>query len=408
MGMEKYTLISVIGKGTGKATDSGGYVQTKYRFPDGAEYSEPLLSKAILKYFSGKIKQLVILGTTTSNWYALLSTTDNLELCCTAHDEVNNGGIQEKTIKEIKDALASEYKCNVELLSHHESLISDNLPYIWNVYDLITEKIEKNTKLIIDITYGLRYMPMMIFQSLQALNFSPDDVILYYGEYSNESSVSHVRDISSLWKYAQLSKMVYSFENSFDGMNLVPYLEANGYKYLGKFIKDFSDMVAKNYVLQIREAIIEMNDVIKKTVIIEDTPLFIKKLYLYLKKLCSKFSMCKTDSDYLLVFAEILNRKNMKTQAIISLRECLATSLIQKYDKNLKKGEYVDLSKKDYFQAFLSNLRNVDLFKPINRIFTLRNKIAHAGTDDMASKPKYEDFDFENLYGCAKKALKYV
>ena len=400
-----YTLVSCLGVGNKK---DNTYRKTDYKFENGEIIKSSLVSCALLSFYKEKLRKAVIIGTERSSWNELLQNNleddQNVELWYDIENQISNStcGITLSSLNKLEDKLSEIYGVPFKLLRHSSELSDDNQTRIMDLYSHIYDSIESNTKLLIDVTNGFRYMPMLLFQSLQirGAKYSSKDVTLLYGEYRNNSSI--IRNISTIWKMAEINKQMYAFESSFDGIllsrELIDYDEK-----LADFVYEFSSMVQKNFVMQIKRAIQYCRLTLDRRIPSNNDPQFVSELAASLEKLCSKFPDNNAPlSLYLYIFSEILYKKGLVTQAIIALREALFTKLFEKYDPN-QIGVYIsmsDLERKDYYQSFKYDCKSIMVFWNVDALNKERNKIAHAGGEGIGRNlgDSRSEVNFEKYY----------
>lgn len=422
-----YSLISFIGKSDKK---NGTYRKTNYKLSDGKIIEATSASNALIEYYKDKLEKVVIIGTEISSWNELLHTqNDNLFL--SIEEEIESSGITEETRLTLEEELSNSYQIPFELYVQPSELNDENTLHIIDLYANMYNRIDSDSTLIIDVTHGFRYMPMLLFQVLQLRESksAPSKVIQVYGEYYD--GVSHFRDISAVWNMAEINKQMYSFESAFDGLSLGHTLIKYGQKRLGEWIIRFSDNVQKNYVMLIRNDIRDLRRIFYNNSISTDYA-FVKEIKSSLDHFNSNFPANTEDylSLFLLAFAKVLFDRGLMTQAIIALREALYTRLFEKYEPELI-AKYISLEerrKKPYHQAFEENCarnciydeaikfecidkpqnyaidcRHDCLFKDVYLLSKTRNRIAHAGAELILDKTKGDDFDFRKIYKSIKQ-----
>ena len=409
------SLITIIGRGTFK---DDRYEKTQYIFPDGSQSNETtLFSKALLERYKGNLDSIVIAGTETSSWSAILpddrSDEELMELLLKLYQqEKENKAISDEDLKKIKEWLMILYKCDVHILPPQKSNISEEENAI-SVYSHVSSYVKEGAKIIFDITSGFRYMPLLIFQNLQIhsddIKFS--NVELIYAEL--KGSKAFVRDVSSVWKAAEVTKDLHVFKSSFNGQSLSRIVKTYGYPHLSEWIEEFTDNIQKNYVMSCdREFFARLRNILIKEVgdinlvqssIIKETALFLKE------EVVEKFNFEeKRLSHYLYVFSSILNKRNLFTQAIIALKEGLYTRIFENHDPH-QISVYIDekeLKNRSYYNEFMSNIsHNTKYYTQIEDLKKLRNSIAHAGEDKNKKKLP---LDFEYYYEAVSEVFRRI
>lgn len=411
MKKNKYTLISCLGQGIYDENDKGKYKQTTYIFEDGTNLNYSVFSECLINYYSNDLDSIIVVGTYTSSWNAIIPDYDssNFDLYEKAYCEIKNGAINLDTLRSIEDQIVRNYKVKCKLLVHSAELNRENVSSLIDVYTSIYGYIEKNTKLILDITNGLRFMPMLMYQGLQyhSNEFSLDDVIVLYGELHNHENYAIVRDVSTIWSLAEINKQVYAFQSSFDGFALGETLKKNEEtKRIGFWITEFSDMIKKNFVMRIDEILEKLKPILQfYTRKKDEVPSYVRDIISFLENMYKELMKSNRLSDKLLSLAWILNNKNLTTQSLISLRESIATRLIEKYSPN-QIGYYVNLLECSYYQAFVDNCKAEGIYDIIHSIFALRNNIAHAGTKTLSKNgneiKNIKSYSFDDMFSAVQ------
>lgn len=409
MARSGYTLVALIGTGQYEDSEKGKYRETKYVFNDGKDFTCSVFSDALIDYYHNDLKKVVIIGTFTSMWNALLLDPygKDTDLWDSIYERLKSGfGVNEDDIRNLESRLRDSYSnrygtpIDFKLLVHSKDFSSD-IDSIYEVYTRIHEHLAKNTKLILDITHGFRYMPMIMYQTLQLYGneFGLDDVKVLYGEYVPTDELSHVRDISNVWRMAEIEKQVYAFKSTFDGMRLGETLKLYKEDKLAEWVMGFSDSVKKNYIVQIRQAIRELRTLVEDNGRNKEYK-FINDLCTFLKKeLVKPFESCKSLSEYMLIFSRILYNHELSTQAMIALRECIDTRIKEKYFPD-KVGVCIDLKKIDEDYLINSNMMPDKIHEyesfsnwsnqNLDNLREKRNLIAHAGNVDLYNKKTKE------------------
>ena len=393
-----YTLVSCIGS----SKKDNLYRKTEYRFEeDGRTIKSSLSICALIEYYKKELKKVVIIGTEKSSWNELLSSNEDSDFFLSVEEQVSGSGISKDTLARLENRLTESYGIQFRLLMHSSVLSDATIIETMGVYSHVFDAIGSDSKLLIDITHGFRYMPMMLFQALQIRGdqYETGEVKQLYGEY--DGHVSSVKDISKVWEMAEINKQMYAFESSFDGIALGKTINKYGEKQLGEWVMGFSDCVQKNYVMLIKKEIIYLRSVIRRNITTDYQ--FISELISKLSELDSKFpSNSGALSEYLLVFARILNDKGLTTQAIIALREALFTRVFEKYAPE-QIGVFIslnDLDKKDYYKSFVDDCKSLCIYSDVISLNEKRNKIAHAGAELINSNLNdfVTEINFERYY----------
>lgn len=390
-----YTLIACVGTGQYMPAENGEgrYRKTIYQFNDGYRSEEVnLFLTAIIKSKVWNLKKIILVGTHTSSWDAIvpdkLGKNSKLwdDLCIECEREHNGQGIKEENIHLLEGVLKEFYDIEFKILAHETEIINEHLDSILSVYNEVFSHILPKTKLVIDVTHGFRIMPMLLYQSLQLHSdeINSSDVEIIYGEYNEKDKVSYVRYVSLLWQIAEIERELVAFKTALNGNKLAEYVIPYS-SNLAIWIKDFTELIQKNFVLRINPTIANLKLVLKDLDTQEKYPEWIKELKSFLNIICVRCSASLL-SDQLFKFSEFLFEHNLETQATIALWESVRVACVQRTSKDEKQ----DIGKYDYFQNDIDCVKSrmEDLAKRLNiakELFGLRNyrnQIAHAGMED--------------------------
>ena len=112
----------------------------------------------------------------------------------------------------------------------------------------------------------------------------------------------------------------------------------------------------------------------------------------------------------MVVFADLLNSKELFTQAIIALREALFLRIFENHDRKMIGGylKEEELQKKGYYSTFNDKVKkyDYDLSKTLRDLKNIRNASAHAGMDLIKRSNKYKDMSQE--YSVYRDAIRVV
>lgn len=98
-------------------------------------------------------------------------------------------------------------------------------------------------------------MPVLLYQALQfSVSQNPKirNVEIVYGEYKPEEKLSYVRDLSSYWKYSQVSDALFVFKEKLDGFRLAELIK-DEWEAGSKAIRRISEIIQTNFCLQIKD-----------------------------------------------------------------------------------------------------------------------------------------------------------
>jgi len=385
----------MIGTGMYVEKDSG-YRTTKYEFRDGNTFETHLFLEALLQNNLGQnIDKIIIVGTITSDWGALIAKyNEHTELSLKLLE--NKKIISKETFSELETTLSKMYKKDVQIFYHTDEIDSETTEEIFNVYKEISKNIPQGSKILFDITHGFRSMPILLYQTLQYAfqNEFSDSLSIIYGEYIPTEKISKVRDLSNYLEYAEIAGGFKLFNARFDGRLLSEKTETL-WKKGCKWLKRFTAMVQANYFLQIFELLSNLTNILNEG-IPEKSPSWVQDVYESLEDLHKQLKNHEK-SKLLFAFSKILAEKKLYTQAIIGLQVTVEAKAFELF------GDWDELGNYDYFQEkvrplFRDFLRNDFQEKHKDRIFNLegvRNQVAHGGAKN---KKTGGSLNAENMY----------
>lgn len=413
------SLVTIIGRGViGKDT----YKKTRYEFPDGSISEETtIFSKALIEKYKGNLDSIIVVGTETSSWSAILPDSeleDEDSLAWKLYsNEAEKIPISAHNLEELEVKLKEIYHCSVHILPPQKPDISQEEDEL-EIYSEVASYI-KGSELILDITSGFRYMSMLLFQNLQSFfpSSSGYKVTMLYAEY--DENLSHVRNMTSVWRAAEVNKALVTFKTTFNGVELIPFLKEKGYIKLAEWIGELSTNISRNYIMAFDKVFfVRLKNLLSKefhSIKLIKSP-FVRETIIFLRdSVVSKFDFQQENlSYYLLNFARILNEKQLFTQAIIALRESLFTCIFENCDSK-QVGKYINMKdlnekpEKNYYPEFkniCSEKYGKEFCNSIRDLNKLRNSIAHAGADRVEEKPdmveKKLSENFDEYYNCVQ------
>lgn len=407
------------------------YNTATYRFSDGSLSSKTtIFSKALIEHYRDELRTVVFLGTETSSWSAILPEPESEEdrmlierLKDSEAIKPNRPPISKEDFESVKKRLKEYYSdFSVHVLPPQKSNISlEDNPL--DVYAKIINYV-KDSKIIFDITSAFRYMPLFIFESLQT--YSPDfninDITLLYAEQNEDGKDSQVRDISEVWRAAEINKALYTFQMTFKGDKLSTYIKETGEEGFAKWVFQFSDNVQKSYLALCDERFFKrLKDIIALKEIEQIQPPFVKESFVFLRdKVLPRFDYIENVTEgnrrscYLFTFAEILNEKKLYAQAFISLRESVVMRIIENKEPQLLNKRNIspeDLDNIDLYKYLDDLLESYD--KDVQEAWKVfkwtRNRSAHAGIE-LINNRKYmhQSDDFEKYHKAVKEILENI
>lgn len=369
-----YTLISFVGTGMYKE----GYRQTNYVFPSEKKVTTHIFLNALLNVEYRKFSKIILVGTKTSSWDMLIDV-DN-DLWVEVSDAAEKQLISDEIIKKIEHYLSEKLHIPVVIKYHTDRIDEDTSLEIFNLYSSIVPEIT-DENILVDITHSFRSMPILLYQVLQfsvSQNEKIKNVELVYGEYTSDEKCSYVRNLSSYWKYSQITNAVSIFEEKLDGFALADLIEKD-WEAGCKAIKRFSEVVQTNFCLQIVEVSKQLKNSLKKYP--ENAPAYLDKVKNSVEKICRLISAeNKKLSLSLYEFSKFLYEHKLNIQAVICLQVTVEAAICEKFAGENQIGDYDwwQETGKKYLQKIKNkNFKNIS--EPLGNLEGFRNQVAHGG-----------------------------
>ncbi len=370
-----YTLISFVGTGIKK---DGEYQSTRYVFPDKKEFETKKFAEALLELKYRDFSKVIFVGTTTSAWEMFAEGND--DLCMKLMEARSNRSFSDDLKTELENYISEKLHIPVVIKYHTDKIDEDTSLEIFNLYSSIVPEIT-DENILVDITHSFRSMPILLYQAMRfsvSQNEKIKNVELVYGEYTSDEKCSYVRNLSSYWKYSQITNAVSIFEEKLDGFALADLIEKD-WESGSKAIKRFSEIVQTNFCLQIVEVSRQLKNSLKKYP--ENAPAYLGKVKSSVEKICKLIdSENKKLSLALYEFSNFLYEHKLNVQAVICLQVAVETAICEKFASENRIGDY-DWWKKcgqDNLKKIESENKK-DLKIPLTNLEYFRNQVAHGG-----------------------------
>lgn len=369
-----YTLISLVGIGMYE----DGYRQTNYIFPDGKNITTHIFLKALLEANYREISKIILVGTVTSGWDMLIDVDDDLWVTvCEAKEKRE---ISDELIKQVELYLSEKLNIPVVIKYHTDKIDNGSTPEIFDLYSSIIPEIN-DENILFDITHSFRSMPVLLYQALQfsvSQNPKIKNIEIVYGEYIEKEKLSYVRDLSSYWKYSQISDALYVFNQKLDGFRLADLIQ-DEWEAGSKAIRRFSEVVQTNFCLQITDVAAQLRNSLKKYP--ENAPKWLGKVRNSVSNILKTIDVGdKNLSGALLSFSKFLYERKLNVQAVICLQVAVETRICEREHCEDKIGDY------DWWQQngknILYEIKRDDwqnIGNPLTNLEVFRNQIAHGG-----------------------------
>lgn len=370
-----YTLISFVGTGIKK---DGEYQSTRYVFPYKKEFETKKFAEALLELKYRDFSKVIFVGTTTSAWEMFAEGDD--DLCMKLMEARTNRNFSDELKTELENCISEKLQIPVVIKYHTDKIDEDTSLEIFNLYSSIVPEIT-DENILVDITHSFRSMPILLYQAMRfsvLQNEKIKNVELVYGEYTSDEKCSYVRNLSSYWKYSQITNAVSIFEEKLDGFALADLIEKD-WESGSKAIKRFSEIVQTNFCLQIVEVSRQLKNSLKKYP--ENAPAYLGKVKSSVEKICKLIdSENKKLSLALYEFSNFLYEHKLNIQAVICLQVAVETAICEKFESENQIGDYgwwQDNGKKHLQKIKNKNFKNIS--EPLGNLEGFRNQVAHGG-----------------------------
>lgn len=383
------TLISIIGTGMFK-TDIEPYLKTEYIFKNGKSFTTRLFLQSLLECKYREINQIVLVGTRTSSWDALVDKDmddrdETIELwdrlfdqCETMDKKIPIKGISDENILDLQKYLTERFGIPVSVKVHTQNIDDESVLELFECYTSICAEVSKENDILFDITHGFRSMPILLYQSLQyAVSRNGNrKVELVYGELDlNNRSKGYVRNLNKYWELAELSDALNLFKSKLDGFKLAKLIE-DVWPKGSKAIKAMSEIVQTNFSIQIVEVFKQIRNALKEYP--SDAPQWLEDVKKVLEDIV-RIDDQKSTAKTLLKCSRILYEKKLNVQAVITLQTAVESAIVEKYgNDSIEYGDYEWIQ--DMGKEKLNNLKKSNNFGPgLKNLEHFRNQIAHGG-----------------------------
>ena len=372
-----YTLITSIGIGMYKE----GYRKTCYQFPNGGKIETAWFLQALLNKKYRDFEKVILIGTKTSNWDALIDLEDSeaedlWEKISTLN--TNKEGISKDLIAPLEEQIKKKYAIPFKIIVHTDLIDADTCSEVFGAYNQIIPEISSNSDVLFDMTHGFRSMPILMYQNLQFLfsnNYSRK-IEIVFGEYIKDRETSYVRDLTNFWILGQITDAKDLFEKKLDGFRLAELIK-NDWEKGSKAIKKLSEIVQTNFSLQIFEVSRQIKNAIAAYP--QNAPAWLGNIRAILESLVALIDE-NHKARSLYNYSKFLYEHNLNVQAIITLQIAVEAAVVSAYHDENKLGDYEWWQ--EHGKTLLKEQKKKslkDLRIPLTNLESFRNQIAHGG-----------------------------
>lgn len=221
----KSALITFLGKN--RAADGRLYREAAYRLPNGAMETARMIGLALAAHLSPD--RLVVLGTAGSSWDLLLHDEVGLTLANTDSDRIISAAAEERVqqtdLAPFEESLGEALGREVALRIIPKGASAADQQ---RIIETMAEAVSDCQTVQIDVTHGLRHLPMVSLAASQFMQQLQDQTIegLYYGALElTEGGVTPVIELDGLLKIDHWIKALHTYDKDGDYGAFVPLLE---------------------------------------------------------------------------------------------------------------------------------------------------------------------------------------
>jgi CRISPR-associated DxTHG motif protein len=403
------TLVSFIGRGQPgpDGQTNKGYRKTKYYYEDKTYHETSIFLNCLLAKKEFKPDELVLIGTETSSWGALLE--ENLKKngeedkpIDKFYEELYYGFLEKKPItflelENIEKYLLEIHHIPVKCYMHKPDIEGNEMAKVISLYEDIVAKIPSENSVRIDTTHSLRSMPFLFMSAINAryAGTKTAQVSFVYGEWDGVKG--KVVDLSQSWNLLKRSFAISGFVSRFNSGELGDLVEAAGWKHGAGTINLISRTVQSNFFDQLPTVMDELKKSLSKFP--SAAPLWICEI----KKILEEIMKCSdnnaTPAQISLAFAEMLAKKEIIGAAILCLQCAVEQKLTTDYltvnpgdDKFIGIGNdaYDNFKKfvmKPFYYHKTKGVSN-SILSTLEKLNYVRNDIGHYGKSFQSHTPQ--------------------
>lgn len=243
------SLISFLGKSV------TGYRNATYHFDDGYQVSVPYFGLGLVQKI--KPKRLILVGTPSSMWDVFFADQNNQddELLSELFDASHNGAVNEDLLAKCSDFLEEQLGC--EVVSILIEFSKDEREQVALLAKL-SEVIEDNERISIDVTHSFRHLPMLAMVASRFLGKtrSISTESIYYGALEMTDPVTKLTPViklNGLLKMLDWVDALASFEKSGDFSDFAELYKREGLEQSAGLLEQASFYERTNQITQARK-----------------------------------------------------------------------------------------------------------------------------------------------------------
>ncbi len=218
-----HTLISLLG-GSSQSDPSKRYRSIQYDFGDGAGQSHRYFGLALAEHI--KPHQLIVLGTTGSMWDMLLESIgleeQNEEFWSELIDSANGNCTTQSQLDELSSIINGQlpYQMSLRLIPYGRDTHEQE-----QILTCMADELEEGSQVSLDVTHGLRHLPMLMQMSALYLREMRKVRIsgVYYGSLDmSRNGVAPVMRLEGWLELADWAMALHNFDRDGDYGVFVP------------------------------------------------------------------------------------------------------------------------------------------------------------------------------------------
>ena len=380
-------LISFLGTG---AIEKHEYTEATYQFTSGNRYTTPFIATAIKQECD--IDRVILIGTARSMWdcvYDYFGNTNGdfdeniweklYENRLHADHTTPIGSIEYQ--QEVERALGNGSKIVITHYGLNDEEIAKNSEIILNIEELL----EKDDKLIIDITHSFRSLPMYMMNLLIFLKEVSDKRIkishIYYGmlDATRELNYTPVVELNNLITVNDWITGAYSFKR-FGNADKIAQLVRSINNNLSERLNSFSDAKNLNYIKELESQCRNLNRLLEGA---DSSPLSKRIIIPVVQDFVSRLTIDSDSpyphSDFQFKLAMWQRNNHYYLAAYTTLTEAIITRYMEKHNET---DHLFDRIRRDSVKENLDG--GYTLYWEVSRT---RNALVHC-TDNVKGTPK--------------------
>ena len=213
------TLISFLGKAQKR---DGQYREANYEFENGTIETARFFSRALNKVI--KPERLIILGTSASMWDVLCENlgADEHEHWAQLSDAVESDSVTQNLLNQFNKTVSEilNTDCRLKLIPY-----GDDLPQQIAILQKMAEDVTQGDSVSLDLTHGLRHLPMLGLLSAMYLKTAREVDIegIYYGALERTNQETNLTPVMRLDGLLEMADWISALDGFNKTGNIAPF-----------------------------------------------------------------------------------------------------------------------------------------------------------------------------------------